>query len=209
MSAARSNFDGLGAVDLDQRPSNAALFEGLHPVVAVRENSRTKNAGAAARRRAAGENVESAAHLCASLSVAPAIASRSPSRTAPDGACRRPRQCRAESGAGGAQAKVAAPAPPPKPRGLLPECSQSSALGNQKKDELLSDTDHRLLTLYAVPAFLPTARQTNSLLLIGLLALGEALYLRYLAIEYAPVSLACQGGLKTWLCALQAGHRPL
>jgi hypothetical protein len=49
--------------------------------------------------------------------------------------------------------------------------------------------------------FLPTARQTNWLLLIGLLALGEALYLRYLAIEYAQVSLACQGGLKTWLCS--------
>ena len=49
--------------------------------------------------------------------------------------------------------------------------------------------------------FLPTARQTNWLLVIGLLALGEALYLRYLAIEYATVSLACQGGLNTWLCA--------
>ena len=49
--------------------------------------------------------------------------------------------------------------------------------------------------------FLPTAHQTNWLLLIGLLALGEALYLRYLAIEYAQVSLACQGGLQTWLCA--------
>ena len=48
--------------------------------------------------------------------------------------------------------------------------------------------------------FLPTARQTNWLLLIGLLALGEALYLRYLAIEYAQVSLACQGGLSSWLC---------
>jgi hypothetical protein len=49
--------------------------------------------------------------------------------------------------------------------------------------------------------FIPTARQTNWLLLVGLLALGEALYLRYLAIEHAPVSLACQAGLKTWLCA--------
>ena len=49
--------------------------------------------------------------------------------------------------------------------------------------------------------FLPTARQTNWLLLIGLLALGEALYLRYLAIEYPQVSLACQAGLQTWLCA--------
>ena len=48
--------------------------------------------------------------------------------------------------------------------------------------------------------FLPTTRQTNWLLLVGLLSLGEALYLRYLAIEYAQVSLACQGGLSTWLC---------
>jgi hypothetical protein len=48
--------------------------------------------------------------------------------------------------------------------------------------------------------FLPTARQTNWLLVIGFLALGEALYLRYLAIEYATVALACQAGLDTWLC---------
>ena len=31
--------------------------------------------------------------------------------------------------------------------------------------------------------FLPTARQTNWLLIVGFVALGEALYLRYLAIE--------------------------
>ena len=48
--------------------------------------------------------------------------------------------------------------------------------------------------------FRPSARQANWLLIVGFLALGEALYLRYLAIEYAQVSLACQGGLKTWLC---------
>jgi hypothetical protein len=48
--------------------------------------------------------------------------------------------------------------------------------------------------------FLPSARQTIFLLIVGFLALGEALYLRYLAIEYATVSLACQGGLQTWLC---------
>jgi hypothetical protein len=48
--------------------------------------------------------------------------------------------------------------------------------------------------------FMPTARQTNWLLVVGFLALGQALYLRYLAIEHAPVSLACQGGLDTWLC---------
>jgi hypothetical protein len=49
--------------------------------------------------------------------------------------------------------------------------------------------------------FLPTARQANWLLLIAFLTLGEALYLRYLAIENPTVSLACQGGLETWLCA--------
>src|SRR5262249_12444362 len=46
----------------------------------------------------------------------------------------------------------------------------------------------------------PSAQQANILLIIGFLAIGEALYVRYLAIEYAPVSLACQGGLQTWLC---------
>ena len=49
--------------------------------------------------------------------------------------------------------------------------------------------------------FRPSARQVSWLLIVGFLTLGEALYLRYLAIEHAPVSLACQGGLKTWLCA--------
>jgi hypothetical protein len=48
--------------------------------------------------------------------------------------------------------------------------------------------------------FRPTALEVNWLLIVGFCALGEAIYLRYLAIEYAPVSLACQGGLNTWLC---------
>jgi hypothetical protein len=48
--------------------------------------------------------------------------------------------------------------------------------------------------------FSPTARQTNWLLIVGFLALGEALYLRYLAIEHGQVALACQAGLNTWLC---------
>jgi hypothetical protein len=48
--------------------------------------------------------------------------------------------------------------------------------------------------------FLPSARASTWLLIVAFLAIGEALYLRYLAIEYAPVSLACQGGLPSWLC---------
>ena len=51
------------------------------------------------------------------------------------------------------------------------------------------------------PLFLPTARQVNWLLVVGFLSLGEALYLRYLAIENGTVSLACQAGLNTWLCS--------
>jgi hypothetical protein len=50
------------------------------------------------------------------------------------------------------------------------------------------------------PLFLPTARQTNWLLAIAFLAVGEALYLRYMAIENVNVALSCQAGLRTWLC---------
>jgi hypothetical protein len=49
--------------------------------------------------------------------------------------------------------------------------------------------------------FLPTARQTNWLLILGFAALGEALYLRYLGIENSQVALACQSGLHTWMCS--------
>jgi hypothetical protein len=48
--------------------------------------------------------------------------------------------------------------------------------------------------------FLPTARQANWLLVVGFLSIGEALYLRYMAIENNVVALGCQAGLNTWLC---------
>jgi hypothetical protein len=50
------------------------------------------------------------------------------------------------------------------------------------------------------PRFVPTARQTNWLLCVGFLSVGYALWLRYRAIEFSPVSLDCQAGLDTWLC---------
>ena len=50
------------------------------------------------------------------------------------------------------------------------------------------------------PLFLPLARQTNWLLIIAFLAVGEALYVRYMALENSVMSLACRGGLSTWLC---------
>ncbi len=50
------------------------------------------------------------------------------------------------------------------------------------------------------PLFLPTARQTNWLLIVAFLSVGEALYIRYMAIENVNTELACQAGLNTWLC---------
>src|SRR5215472_6203026 len=52
------------------------------------------------------------------------------------------------------------------------------------------------------PLFLPTARQTNWLLIIAFLSVGQALYVRYMAIESLNVELACQAELKTWLCTV-------
>jgi len=51
------------------------------------------------------------------------------------------------------------------------------------------------------PLFLPTPRQINWLLIVAFLSVGEALYIRYMAIENLNVELACQAGLGTWLCS--------
>ncbi len=48
--------------------------------------------------------------------------------------------------------------------------------------------------------FLPSARATNVLLIVGFASLGYALYLRYTALEQSIVGLACAAGLNTWLC---------
>jgi hypothetical protein len=50
------------------------------------------------------------------------------------------------------------------------------------------------------PLFRPNARQLNWLLIAGFVSLGYALYFRYMVIEQSSVSLACEGGLRTWLC---------
>ena len=51
------------------------------------------------------------------------------------------------------------------------------------------------------PLFRPSARQTNWLLIVAFLSVGEAMYIRYMAIENLNVELACQAGLRTWLCS--------
>lgn len=48
--------------------------------------------------------------------------------------------------------------------------------------------------------FLPSARATNFLLIVGFVSLGYALYIRYTALEVSSVGLACAAGLDTWLC---------
>ncbi len=53
--------------------------------------------------------------------------------------------------------------------------------------------------------FLPSARATNYLLIVGFCSLGCALYLRYLAIEQSSVGLACASGIDTWLCLTRRG----
>jgi hypothetical protein len=54
-----------------------------------------------------------------------------------------------------------------------------------------------------VPRFLPSARVFNWLISIGFLALGYALYLRYLVLEQPIVGQACDAGLDTWLCLIR------
>jgi hypothetical protein len=58
----------------------------------------------------------------------------------------------------------------------------------------------RQVSIMSRPLFLPSSRQVNWLLVVGFLALGEGLYLRFMAIENSTVALACQAGLDTWLC---------
>ena len=45
-----------------------------------------------------------------------------------------------------------------------------------------------------------SALQVQWLLIVGFVSVGYALYLRYLAIEFSTVALACDAGLRTVLC---------
>jgi hypothetical protein len=45
-----------------------------------------------------------------------------------------------------------------------------------------------------------TPYQVQWLMVVGFLTIGYALYLRYLAIEFSTVALACDAGLQTMLC---------
>ena len=45
-----------------------------------------------------------------------------------------------------------------------------------------------------------TPYQVQFLLIVGFVTVGYALYLRYFAVEFSTVALACDGGLQTMLC---------
>ncbi len=49
-----------------------------------------------------------------------------------------------------------------------------------------------------------TPYQVQFLLVIGFITVGYALYLRYLAVEFSTVALACDGGLQSLLCRSRA-----
>ena len=45
-----------------------------------------------------------------------------------------------------------------------------------------------------------TPYQVQFLLIVGFVTVGYALYLRYLAVEFSTVALACDAGLQTMIC---------
>jgi hypothetical protein len=49
-----------------------------------------------------------------------------------------------------------------------------------------------------------TPYQVQFLLVVGFVTVGYALYLRYLAVEFSTVALACDGGLQSMLCKTRA-----
>lgn len=109
------SFDGLRALWASvTKGGNAGLFDGLHPVVAVRENSRSRTPEL---RLIAGptENAEAAAKICAALSAARRYCHPAPfegqnlppAEPAPE---RKPQA--APKSAGSAASKTAAPAQP-------------------------------------------------------------------------------------------------
>jgi hypothetical protein len=49
-----------------------------------------------------------------------------------------------------------------------------------------------------------TPYQVQFVLVVGFLTVGYALYLRYLAVEFSTVALACDAGLQSTLCKMRA-----
>lgn len=54
------------------------------------------------------------------------------------------------------------------------------------------------------PPFRLSPYQVQFLMVVGFVTVGYALYVRYLAIEFSPVALACDAGTQTMICKARA-----
>jgi hypothetical protein len=54
------------------------------------------------------------------------------------------------------------------------------------------------------PPFRLSPYQVQFLMVIGFVTVGYALYVRYLAVEFSNVALACDAGMQTMLCKARA-----
>ncbi|KWV57455.1 hypothetical protein AS156_39835 [Bradyrhizobium macuxiense] len=54
------------------------------------------------------------------------------------------------------------------------------------------------------PPFRLSPYQVQFLMVVGFVTVGYALYVRYLAIEFSPVALACDAGTQTLICKARA-----
>lgn len=71
-------------------------------------------------------------------------------------------------------------------------------------DDTSPDIAPEVLDSAAKPLFKLSERQVQWIMLIGFSSVGYALYLRYLAVEFSHVALACDTGLKTALCTARS-----
>lgn len=71
-------------------------------------------------------------------------------------------------------------------------------------EDISPDTAPEALAAAARPLFRLSDRQVQWVMLVGFASVGYALYLRYLAVEFSQVALACDNGLNTWLCTARS-----
>ena len=72
-------------------------------------------------------------------------------------------------------------------------------LGTHAKRVVRSGVGDHIRRMKKKP-FRLTPYQVQFLLIVGFVTVGYALYLRYLAVEFSQVALACDAGLQTLLC---------
>jgi len=64
------------------------------------------------------------------------------------------------------------------------------------------DNPRHIRRMKKIP-FRLTPYQVQFLLIVGFITVGYALYLRYLAVEFSTVALACDAGLQTMICKMR------